>query len=501
VRAPTSPAATIAMTLIVMACASTTSPSPINSRPPSQPSTTTFAPPSPEPGGTAIASPSLAPPPASASLPVRGSAYEIGTRVLLAPGLDGTLFVAIPRRGGSVLASLDRRGRPRPGWPIKIQDTSACEHVLPVDDGSVRVVCDATDLSQPDNDLPDVRAFAFDANGRLMAGWPVQFRPAMSARIIDDHLSILAFHLLTDTTDIGLVSHEAWLMTVDSDGSIRNGTKVPMVESCCGQAWAIGPDGVAYGANHDWGDTPEAPKSSALLALDFDGPQAGFPVRVDGMLSRPAFDDSGLIHVTVNEGADRMSRTLVIDRDGQVVGGSKGALGISATDDCVGIEGTCEVPIAPFVGSDGTTFVIGAHFQATGVAAVTRSGRMVDGWPYRSSAGHQNAGRCSGGDICEGGPIATPVIGPDDAIYLINAAPSASVGGSVVAIGSDGRVRPGWPVELRRPGGEFWAVVVGTDGTAYALAVEPESSASASATVLAIGQGSTVTYSSTIIEP
>lgn len=44
-------------------------------------------------------------------------------------------------------------------------------------------------------------------------------------------------------------------------------------------------------------------------------------------------------------------------------------------------------------------------------------------------------------------------------------------------------------------------MVVGADGTAYALAVEPESSDASSATVLAIGRDSTVLYSSTIIEP
>jgi len=70
----------------------------------------------------------------------------------------------------------------------------------------------------------------------------------------------------------------------------------------------------------------------------------------------------------------------------------------------------------------------------------------------------------------------------------------------VVVIDPDGRLRSGWPVELRRPGGEFWAVVVGPDGTASALAVEPESSDASSATALAIGRDSTVLYASTIIE-
>jgi hypothetical protein len=42
---------------------------------------------------------------------------------------------------------------------------------LPVDDGSVRIVCDASDLAPPELGANDVRAFAFDVGGRLMAGW------------------------------------------------------------------------------------------------------------------------------------------------------------------------------------------------------------------------------------------------------------------------------------------------------------------------------------------
>jgi len=62
-------------------------------------------------------------------------------------------------------------------------------------------------------------------------------------------------------------------------------------------------------------------------------------------------------------------------------------------------------------------------------------------------------------------------------------------------------VRPGWPVELRRPGAEFWSVVVGSDGTAYVLAIEPEPGDTTSATVLAIAPDSSVLYRTTIIDP
>jgi hypothetical protein len=86
-------------------------------------------------------------------------------------------------------------------------------------------------------------------------------------------------------------------------------------------------------------------------------------------------------------------------------------------------------------------------------------------------------------------------------IYLPLLASSEGVGGSLVAVGVDGRVRSGWPLELTRPGSEFWSVVAGPDGTVYALAIEPEAADTSSATILAIAPDSSVIYSATIVEP
>ena len=94
-----------------------------------------------------------------------------------------------------------------------------------------------------------------------------------------------------------------------------------------------------------------------------------------------------------------------------------------------------------------------------------------------------------------------PAIGPDNTLYLPLQARNATVGGRIVAVGPDGRVRPGWPVELHRSGAEFWSVVVGSDGTVYALAIEPETGDASSATILAIAPDSTVLYTTTIIDP
>lgn len=54
---------------------------------------------------------------------------------------------------------------------------------------------------------------------------------------------------------------------------------------------------------------------------------------------------------------------------------------------------------------------------------------------------------------------------------------------------------------LSRPGSEFWSVVVGADGTTYALAIEPEAGGASSATILAIAPDSTVIYATTIVDP
>jgi hypothetical protein len=61
-------------------------------------------------------------------------------------------------------------------------------------------------------------------------------------------------------------------------------------------------------------------------------------------------------------------------------------------------------------------------------------------------------------------------------------------------------VRTGWPVELQRPGAAFWSVAVGSNGTAYALAIEPESSGASSAMISAIAPDSSILYRTTIID-
>ena len=104
--------------------------------------------PSPAPSAVSTpAPPATSPSPTAAEADVlaHGSARDVGLQIRMAPGPDGTVFVSIPQDGGSLLALLDATGVPRPGWPIVVKDTSWCNNVLPVADGSVRVVCSLDD--------------------------------------------------------------------------------------------------------------------------------------------------------------------------------------------------------------------------------------------------------------------------------------------------------------------------------------------------------------------
>jgi len=444
-------------------------------------------------------------PPSAGALPVRGSGQVQGTGIRMAPGTDGDLYVSIPKPPGRVLvALLDSAGHPRPGWPLVVDGTTSCEQLLPVDDGSVRILC--TLENRDGSNLAVVRAYGFDSEGRPLAGWPIDLDRYgadgyFAARVIGNELTVLAWKSLGNEIKQGQPAGNTWITTVAADGTVRDGAKVQYGTNCCTNAFAVGPDGVAYGTTHQFGQSPSAPKVSELLAVTVAGVRAGFPVAIAGIASVPAFDAGGRLHLTINDGPDQLAWTLVLDTAGQMVVGGSGGLGFSATDVCVGIEGSCEVPAAPLVGADGTTFVVGAYPRSTIVAGLSPSGQAMAGWPYRSDFGHQDIGICPAGAVCEGYTFAAPTMGPGNVVYLLHAASSTSAGGRIVAVGPDGRLVAGWPVSLKRAGSEVWSAVVAPDGNAYVLAIEPEPNNGYSATILALAPDSTVLYTSTIIDP
>ena len=148
---------------------------------------------------------------------------------------------------------------------------------------------------------------------------------------------------------------------------------------------------------------------------------------------------------------------------------------------------------AVLVAADGAAFLL--SYDERTVYGLDPSGQTMAGWPYQADRGPQWRGSCPADVTGCGVDLSTAAVGPGDVLYL------PRTGGSLVAIGPDGRVRPGWPVVLTRPGAEFWSVVVGSDGTAYALAIEPEAGERSSATILAIGPEGRVRYRVTVVEP
>jgi hypothetical protein len=311
----------------------------------------------------------------------------------------------------------------------------------------------------------------------------------------------------TDFVDGQVMPGSARLISIAADGTVREGARVPLEPCCSRYEWVVGPDGVAYSTTLvqielpplDGGGDGPISMTSELRAHGPGGIPAGFPVTIDGDASPPAFDAAGRIHLAVARAGDLSARTLIFDSAGRKVGGS-GNLGIIARDTCSGIEGSCIKPAAPLVGPDGTTFVVSAFVGDMTVAGVDPAGRSLTGWPYQSDGPDQARRTCAAG-ACDSFDLAMPTLGPDMVLHLLQGSRTGSVGGSIVAVGPDGAVRPGWPVELRRPGAGFWSVVVGSDRMAHALAVEPESSDASSATILSIDPDGTVRAATTVMEP
>jgi hypothetical protein len=475
------------------------------------PTTTT----SPSPTGSALSTGSTAPssassrsaspePPIAAApgatymaietslFPMRGSARELGIQIQIAPGPDGTLLVTIPTVGGSTFTILDKGGKPREGWPIFVVGATPCGQLFPISDGSVRVVCT---LIKPDGEiLSPTGVFAFDTSGRLLPGWPMALDGStLAARMIGDELTMFAGWPLPDNND-GKPTEERGLVTIGYTGEVRNGTRVPMF--CCENLAAIGPDGVAAAVTNTSGEGSQL--TSEITAMDHSGVIAGWPRLVDGIAATPAFVSDGRVLVAAGLPTQTTSDAYAFTRDGQVNASSP--ISMAMVDESWHDTGGCgSSPQQPLVARDGRVVVFSE--ADTTIAAFEPSLNPDFRWPYRPARPLVRRDERYVKEDAYCPLIAIPAVGPDGSVFLPIQARMATVGGSLVAVNPDARVRPGWPVELKRAGSEFWSVVVGPEGTAFALAIEPESSRTSSASILAIAPDGTVRYTTTIINP
>ena len=353
------------------------------------------------------------------------------------------------------------------------------------------------------------QAFAYDAAGRQLAGWPVDL-PLGSVyewwlggpRLVDGQLYLVI-------TSYNPAS--ARLVRVSADGWVRTGASLPGPggDEVYADA-AIAPDGTVYLMTYTYAADDYA---TEIAAADHEGLLPGWPVRVSGYASAPSLGPDGRIYVTVGHRSGSSSQVLAFARDGKAIPGWPAGLPVAAPPQWSG-HGE-RPPAAPVVASDGSAYVVTEEAEypptdGTTAYALDESGNLRSGWPYRSSASlvwHGYVSPCAtGGGLWRSDPVA----GPDGSLHLLQLAPSAGIGGSIVAIGTDGVVKTGWPVVLRRAGAQFESVAVGPDGTAFALAIEPEEYlpdecggkiSLDSATILAISPSGTVLFRTTIVSP
>jgi hypothetical protein len=486
--------ATIIVSLMAAGACSPTASPPASTSPTPSTGSASIAPvpsdlPSPSPA-TSVAPTSA--PPATSQILVRGSARELSENaVLMAPTRDGRLYVEVPSRapGSTVLTRFDSEGRSAPGWPVTLAGATYCAAPMPVADGSVRMLCT---LQNTTGGQDSGRAFAFDDSGRALPGWPVEIDdPVVTGRLIGDSLRVLA-NVAIDTEDEESPA-EWFLLSIDAAGVTTNGVVMPKSE-CCPMV-AIGPDGAAYAV------TPGFPSAtrSQITAFDMDGVLPRFPTAVVGVASGVSFDADGNIWVLSAHPADRTSRVLMVFDTGSV------PLPFAAADPATDQTGGCEstAVLSPLMPSDRNGLIVEYSDVDETIFAVNRNLDTAKGWPFtlpdplvhpRPGAEFEHeAGYCPG-------PLA-PIVGPDGTVYLALQAHRSSRGGSLVAVGPDGRVRAGWPVGLKRAGAEFWSIAVGPDKTVYAIAYEPAAGGTSTATVLAIAPDSTIVYRTTIIAP
>lgn len=449
--------------------------------PPTQPSPSpVVTTPRPDAGWTAV----------PGSLPVGSGSVQ------MAPGPSGGLYVVANDPDGAVVALLDAGGEPRPGWPTVLPGwicdapgTSATWAPGVAPDGSVRLVCH-DDGTEGEN----VTAFAFDASGQPLAGWPVDLSKTASfpPRIVGDRLVVVTTEIRetegTYSEENGYLYPGVFRMVaVDADGTVRTGAPLEVTDAPGGLV-SVGPDGTAYLVD-----------GGAITAFDLGGQLAGWPVWVGGDLSAIGFGPEGRAYLTTSaDGAT--TRLVAIDRDGRRADAGPGDIPMRGASAYAG-AGPYGVPLAPLVAGDGTVYVIGEEDSDTVVYGIDPSGEMIAGWPFRVANEIAWQGSCPEGSTGCGLWRAVPAAGPDGALYLPLAATDGTAGGDLVALGRDGQVVAGWPVGLVRVGADWWSVVVASDETVYALAVEPEPRDRTSATVLDIALDSSVRYRTTVVSP
>jgi hypothetical protein len=432
-------------------------------------------------GGTAASPPTLD----SASAP--SPSATLTATVSPGPSSSSSPAVTTPSSVSTVPVS----------FPVLASAQDAGVSMVPGPDGSLYV--SVTHCREGDPEFCTTVVAALDEEGAIQPGWPAVGR-SIPAEVVGDRYEV------RDAGDEG-----ARLVRIEADGTEHFGAVVPM-----GWYAVASPAGTAFSVSRVSEGSEVTP---TITSFDLDGVVPGWPVQLPRDISDPAPGPNGRVYlvqqtsVEVPSGGVRLgpARMIVLGPNGQPW--AEWSVSLPEALPHRGSWADPYMPMPPLVAADGSAWLV----TDTTATAVDAAGRILPGWPYRASVSLGPVGWCPPCDLC-GVPCAidcsdwrtTPILGPDKILYLLQDAPSTT-GGQISAIGLDGKMLDGWPVQLRRPGATFNSAVLGRDGTLYALAIEPETYrdppadsscvATESATVLAIGPDGRVRYRATVVEP
>jgi outer membrane protein assembly factor BamB len=355
-------------------------------------------------------------------------------------------------------------------------------------DGSIRVACSPPEDGSEGLGPPIMRIFAIDREGHPMRGWPVDIEDGSIAGIQGDDLAVTLRTYVGEGGGEGDVE-PIGLAVIRADGQVRMG-RGGVEATCCDSTTAIGPAS-AYLVNRA-GDLVDT-GSSELIAFGLDRVKWRTPI--DGTASDPAFGANGNAYVSSWMPGLQESRMFVFDPDGHAVPFNAHSLPMVPTNGSA--PAGPEHPAPPTVASGGSLFLLEEANDAS-ILALDAAGTPRRGWPVNWASGVEHAGDC-GQDTGCGLPTVMPAVGRDGSLYVALNATGNAAGGSLTALSPAGKVRSGWPVGLKRRGGQFWRVVAGSDGGIWTLAAEPDKDGY-DATLLSIAPDSTIRGKVTLVE-
>ena len=410
-----------------------------------------------------------------------------GWPVQLTPGsrpvvaADGTAFVLACDGAGCRLHALTSGGTERRGWPAMLDGAVSCDPPLP-GARDVYVVCS--------RGATGIRVFRFALSGPLQRRWPADVAgEAMASRRVGSALSLIA----AEPGGMRLVS-------VSADATVHRGLLVGTVGDVGGgRGYVIGDDGTAYAWGHRIrGLTASGFSthvSSTLLAFDRRGVRAGWPYITRTPMSDPAIA-GGFVYVTLGTPTTRGS-LVALDRSGHVRSGWPVALPVPAMTGQVGAGGAPWRNLAaPSVGPDGTIYVTSITGGTT-VVAVSPAGRVLPGWPYRTTLPLVTS--CGAGTGC-GDPRVAPLLAPGGRVYVpVRSGSGAAARDRITRLGASGRVTAGWPFVVGPATTHVTGLAMAPSGVL--LVATRSTGSSPSASLVAVGAAGRVLFRTTLVTP